>query len=490
MELEVSFPSPRVRAAEYSFMKVNSAAPATSGSHDLRRVEFWPGMSADLDLASVARAAVGVKGVAFRDPLRFLEIYENTISTRQRYTSGKRMTRFDNLTHLGSNELNRLSLPRIPGVTVQLGARVLQPPFAWREAEPHYLAISFTYNTNAFFRILSMLHEEGHIGTEHIEQLLDCACLRLAELYRAQSHFLIRHINNNFNMWLISKVIESLVGRRCYDADQQEPQQTRRSLATAITLAASHKHLPLHEKMGVALGKGATFIEARFADRARRATAARDAQSEAHCFFGRSLVIDHRTHLVQSIENTGLRFGRCVLAVVLDDVAESVDDLLWLQDLLNEFSFLTVRLLTNTAQISINFSAQMLASVLRAPVFNELRAHYGGRFRVTRLYCPFISFQSNYLPPVARRAIAAADIVFVKGANFFETCQLPEKETFHAFVVCGSVSQRYTGCPVGSGVFAHVPAGVAGYRHARRPERVQTLWMTVDRATASSQPAR
>ena len=64
---------------------------------------------------------------------------------------------------------------------------------------------------------------------------------------------------------------------------------------------------------------------------------------------------------------------------------------------------------------------------------------FGNQFKVTKIYCPFISFQTNYLPPNAKRVIKESDVVYIKGANFFETCQIPEKKSFHVFVVFGPI---------------------------------------------------
>jgi hypothetical protein len=170
-----------------------------------------------------------------------------------------------------------------------------------------------------------------------------------------------------------------------------------------------------------------------------------------------------------------LRKNSFTLAAILDDATETVNDLLWMQSLMDQFRFLKVNLLVNTAQISINFSTELLAQVLRAEPFRSLRGRLGGQFLITETYCPFISYQTNYLTPEARRVIASADAVYIKGANFFETCQIPDKETFHAFVVFGPVSRGYTGLRDFEGVFAHVPAGRTGYVHRLAPHKNMNL---------------
>ncbi|HEX2971198.1 MAG TPA: hypothetical protein VHP11_02625 [Tepidisphaeraceae bacterium] len=429
-----------------------------------RKVEFWPGLAARVDLQRLAVSAIPVKGVRYHSPLRFLEIFANTKAAPER--------------ELGWKEVEEGFLPKIPGVSVRLGEEIPQPPFAWREADAQYLATSFTYNTNAFFRIFTSLHALGHLDASAIEPLMDNACLLLTRLYRARNCHLIRNINNNLNMYLISKVVEHLVGRRCYDAQCQELRPTTASFSAALTLASEHKHLSVHEKMAVALGKGVAFIESRMRDGVLAKAALTEVQNASFQFHRKRLAIDHRANLLHMVATAGAAGGSFTLAVILDDATETVDDLLWLQDLMEEFPYFKAHLLVNTAQISVNFSAQMLRLAWQAPILRSLASRLGSQLLITRTFCPLISFQSNYLPPAARRVLEDADMVYIKGANFFETCQIPEKPTVHAFVVYGPISRYYTGLQDLDGVFAFLPAGTAGYRHPRTGEPIQTLLET------------
>src|SRR5207248_673480 len=92
----------------------------------------------------------------------------------------------------------------------------------------------------------------------------------------------------------------------------------------------------------------------------------------------------------------------------------------------------------------------------------------------------------DYLPPRARRIIEGADAAHVKGANYFETCQIPGKETCHAFTVYGPISRTYTGLRDFDAVFAHLPAGTAGYAHHREPDQIVTLRDVVRRRDAEA----
>jgi hypothetical protein len=283
-------------------------------------------------------------------------------------------------------------------------------------------------------------------------------------------------------MYLISKTVEFLVGKRCYDSERQELLSTRRSLAEALVMARDHENLPVLEKMGVALGQGVSFMESRMRGAKLDRTEAWTVQETAHQFYRKQIAVDHRLKLLELISGGGSRRKGFSLAVVLDDATETVDDLLWLQDLLELFPFLKVHLLANTAQISINFSSHMLKAIWRARSFGGLVRRLGTQFFVTEIYCPFISFQTNFLPTNAHRVIEESDAVFIKGANFFETCQIPEKDCFHAFVVFGPISRQLTGLENLDGVFAFLPAGAHGYTHRGGSQAVTTLSDTVNNA--------
>jgi hypothetical protein len=430
-------------------------------------ISFWEGMEADIDLSSVLRRAVPVKGVLAPAPLRFLEIYCGVVgSARARSADRQR---------LSWPEIRAKFLPNIPGVRTHIGERHDQPPFTWRECDPVHLCVSFTYNSSAFFRILSMLYDRRVIQYADISSLLDKACLTLSQLYAAKEHFLLRNINNNFNMFLISKVIESLVSKQLYDSDIQELETTRASLAVAIEDVPEHDRLPMLEKMALSLGRGVSFLEGRIRDgRLSKADAQKIAEA-TYSYFGDGLKIDHRKKLLDMIADAGLHRGAFMLTAILDDAAESILDFLWLRDALEEFPFLTVHLLVNSAQISINFSIQMLADILEHAAFRGLTERLNKSFFVTDMYCPLISFQEGYFPTRAQAVIDRSDTVYVKGANFFETCQIAHKHTFHAFVVYGPVSRTYTGLKDFDAVFVHLPPGEVGFVHRKPPSTITTL---------------
>ena len=121
----------------------------------------------------------------------------------------------------------------------------------------------------------------------------------------------------------------------------------------------------------------------------------------------------------------------------------------------------------------------MLDAILGNSHFKVLAHRFGDQIEFLDAYCPFISFQTNYLTCAAARLVDRADLVFVKGANFFETLQLVEKKTFYAFVVYGPVSRACTGLSDYDAVWAYVPAGMSGYEFSNNGAVERTLCQTV-----------
>jgi hypothetical protein len=433
------------------------------------RIEFWPGRAADIDLHRLAANAVSVKGVAHENPCRLLEIYGNLP------VSSPVLSKTVSFSLPSPTEVSEHFLPQVPGVEAPLGPTVYQPPFLWVDCDPRHIALNFTYTTNAFYRIFKNLADAGRIPAGQVPELLDQACLLLSHVYRANEHAHLKYINNNLNMFMVSRVVERIVGRATYSSDAQEVRLTAQSLVVALAHVAEHASLELPQQMALALGQGVAFVEAVIASRDFETADEVRTQETMYRYVERPLAVDHRSQLIDRVAAADAEGKPFELCAILDDTVESVDDLLWMQTMLLRFRALRVNVLVNTAQISINFSAEMLDQVLASPQFSHLAQWLGQRFEATRLYCPLISFQWNYFTKQTRTAIDRADAVYVKGLNFFETCQLPHKDAYHAFVVYGPISRQYTGLQDFEGVFARLPPQVVGYEHSTAADGIRTL---------------
>jgi len=441
------------------------------------KVKFWDGLEADLDVHDTASRSLSVKGATSENPLRFMEIYANWPPLGGNARSGFVL---DQSIHsfaspMSYEEVKAQFFPVINGVKVDIGSAIELPPFCWRDADVGKLAVSFTYNANAFYRIFRNLSAEGKIPADQVNNLVDRGCVLLSQIYRAGQHHVIKHINNNFNMFLISRVVEEIVGREVYSSEAQELVLTRQSLEEALKLTLEMNRYSVFEKMGFALGMGVAFMEQHIRQRESAVKVREEAQTSAFGFYSNSLAIDDRTKFLARIEAAIARNGSFRLTAILDDATETVADLLWMQDLMKIFPGFRVNFLVNTAQTSINFSTHMLGAVLGHPSFRKLAESIGKQFSVTKIHCPFISFQTNYLPVKAWAVIDQADSIYVKGANFFETCQFPQKDSFHAFVVYGPVSRSYTGLKDYDPVFVHLPEGQLGFVHNQNPREILNL---------------
>jgi len=432
-------------------------------------IEFWDGATLDVDIRSIASTAVPVKGKLYTNPCRLLDIYGNTSHSK----SGSQICL--GMRNYSDEEINSIFLPKIPGVTLHLGEGIYHPPFIWSDCHPTAIATSFTYSTNAIYRILSNLAESGHLPENEIEPLLDRACLLLTSVYKSNQHSILKHMNNNLNMYLISKVVEVLVGKKTYDVEYQEMGLTSKALKFALTIVEEHAGLTPKQQMALALGKGVAFVERHAQSSFLSKKILQSISEVTYKYTENGIAIDDRDKLIEMIVSANEGGRKITMCAILDDTAESIDDLLWMQQLIVLYPYFNINLLVNTAQVSINFASHMLDAVFQSRIFLALAVRLGSQLTITRTYCPLISLQSNLFDASARKAILEADFVFVKGLNFFETCQLKDKDVFHSFVVYGPISRTYTGLPDLAGVFAFLPAGVAGYEHSVDPSRVSTL---------------
>jgi hypothetical protein len=345
----------------------------------------------------------------------------------------------------------------------------------WGDCSPQVLVVNFTYNTNAIYRIMNNLNRQGLIGSSQLDGLMDQACLLLSHIYQQEDAYILKHLNNNINMYLISRVVEELVGKAVYDVDQQEPQLTRASLEQTLKSLGAYSSNSVSEYMALALGRGVTFHEQAFSTGCLEGSEHAGGKAKTYHYTEELLVMDDRQHLIDRVfkaEDEGRDIRMCA---ILDDTSETVFDLLWMQELMKRCRHFHVELLLNRLQVSINFSSDMMVRVLDNEHFSELRRRLGSQLLIRHIFCPLISYQGNLLTGTAHNALHAADFVYIKGLNFFETCQIGSKDRYHAFVVLGPISQLYTGLQDYDGVFVHIPSGVMGYTHDRDNSRIRTL---------------
>jgi hypothetical protein len=145
------------------------------------------------------------------------------------------------------------------------------------------------------------------------------------------------------------------------------------------------------------------------------------------------------------------------------------------QEIIRATGHLEMVFLVNRYPVSNNIALDTFDDLLADEYFGDLsRYRSDGRVRVQVEGQVFRSFEYNYLSPAARDMLEQSSLVFIKGANFFETLQPTGTIRYHGFTVYGYTSAMLSGCPEGSGVFARIPAGQAGYEYSG-PANVRTL---------------
>lgn len=430
-------------------------------------IEFWKGHKADVDLDELRHHAVPVKGKIYHDPGRCLEIFGNL---------GNPTNETDLATFYASDFLVEQSYLQLKsGIRIPFGEGIYQPPFVWQDCSPVILAKNLIYSTNAFFRIFSNLADQNLIPAAEVDSLLDQACLELSRMYKLQDSLVMKFINNNLNMYLTFMIVEHLVGKRIFDSECQEPLLTARSLDQTLGSIGTYATASVTQQMALALGRGVAFFEKFVGAKSPSHANQPIVEDRTYSYFDNSMAIDHRQHLIERVQTTNDQGITLSMCAIVDDTSETVFDLLWMQQLLENNRHFRINLLLNKAQVSINFSSNMLNKVLSNRHFHGLASRLNSQLFVFETFCPLMSFQTNALTQQAWRVIESSDFVYVKGLNFFETCQIARRDTYHAFVVYGPVSRLYTGLNEFDAVFAHVPKGAEGYVHNRNQARIVTL---------------
>ena len=232
-------------------------------------------------------------------------------------------------------------------------------PFLWKDCSPSKLAVNFTYNTNAIFRILSNLADQNLIPKTKVTNLLDRACLLLCQIYKFHNNSIIKHINNNINMYIISKIIETLLGQEIYSAEYQEPVITARSLEHTLKTVDNYARLSTLQLMAISLGSGVAFIEEYIGTEEQIRADKILIEERIFAYAENPIAIDHRNKLINRVKTSDSMGVPITMCTILDDTAETVYDLLWIssvQMLVEQKQLVTMHL--------VGFSATMFSKCL------------------------------------------------------------------------------------------------------------------------------
>ena len=170
--------------------------------------------------------------------------------------------------------------------------------------------------------------------------------------------------------------------------------------------------------------------------------------------------IDDRLQLLKDVADHP---GGHVL-LILDDNGELVFDLALFQEFLRLDHRLRISIAVNRFPVSNNIALPFLAEILADDLFRFMREQQNERRVVLIEERQLLhAFDPASCTQALRLALAEADIVYIKGANFFEVFQAPARVRYYGFVVFGRMSSQLSGCQKGQNVLARVPGDRPGY---------------------------
>ncbi len=429
--------------------------------------DFWTTKLGEVDFSRLGSDSIQVKGTRYRQPNRCLEIFGNTVDGP--WPSEEIPIRYRKLKE------GVYSLDLEGGGQLELGPQIPQPPYSWGVCDSEVLIQSFSYTTNAVFRVLDGLAKINSVPAKQIDVLLDEVCKVISRVYRIDNGHFAQCINNNVNMYIISKSVEAVVGKAVYDCVNQEPTLASNTLYGTLRELPRYICADLREQIALAIGRGFAQYEHLVTEKPSSEDISHHVFDQTVAYSGGRISIDNRNHFIGRLNQAEEAGGTLRLCVILDDVSESVFDLCWIQQAIMKYSCLSVYILVNVFQVSINVSSRCLSEMIKDDAFRALREYVGKRVFIRKTECPLISFQMTTFSSKDIDLINKSDIVYVKGLNFFETCQIRHKEVYYSFVVYGPTSQQITGLNDLESVFAFVPAGEVGYSHSACKSRIITL---------------
>jgi uncharacterized protein with ATP-grasp and redox domains len=337
-------------------------------------------------------------------------------------------------------------------------------PFPLRLASPAKLSHSFRWiDANVKVQIEKALLQKN-ASREECRIIANCALSIYSYILKHEQYSLALAINFNHSMFIQDRVLSLLLGPRQYLASDSLLKRSR--IANDIALRYLEQLAPVSEKvlcklsvfMGIvwtnsdelqeAYLEGVTTLLSEIETRLRIAE--------------RPWCIDH-TDSFLSMMNTSS--GPSAM-VVLDDNGESIFDLALFQSLMQGNPRITLTFLVNKFPVSTNISLDAMSDILDKPYFRNLRQEVArGRASILVEEQPFRSFEQSYLTRKSREAVQESDVLYVKGANFFETFQITYKHRFYALAVQEFTTRMLTGCTEGSGIFVELMEGQDGYSY-------------------------
>ncbi|MBV6426826.1 MAG: hypothetical protein KIPDCIKN_01339 [Haliscomenobacter sp.] len=285
-------------------------------------------------------------------------------------------------------------------------------------------------------------------------------------LLKAEAYFLALNINFNYSMAIQERILHVLFRNLGLGFNDFLLKEGRLNNRIALEMLRQYTVLSPRRVVDLATFMGVAWANHQMDKKGGSGRLDFDsylAELEKHLNMeGRLWEIDHFDHFMKDLQPACET--QFILAVILDDNGESIFDLAFIQILMKNFSYLNVALIVNAYPISNNISFPLVEELLDDHYFKELFNFFSsGRLKIVVERQRFRSFELSHLFEETRNVLMKSNLLYVKGANFFETLQLVDISRYYCFTVFSLTSQILTGCKKNSGVFAKVPAGRTGY---------------------------
>jgi Damage-control phosphatase ARMT1-like domain len=347
-------------------------------------------------------------------------------------------------------------------------------PFPFRLASAAKLDHSFRWiDTNMKLQVEKSLLPR-RAPAEACRLVAESALAIYSHLLKQEDHLLARAINFNHSMFLQDRILALLLGPAYHLGSASVRERGRVANDIALRYLEELGQVPERRLFELSVFMGTVWTAGEELQRGWRPDHPEATLEQVE----RQLRLGERGWGVDHVERFGAavrRPGGMSLLVVLDDNGESMFDLAIVQQVVRAEPGVRATLLVNRYPVSDNISLPTLDHALAQPYFAELRRRVtDGGVTILLEAQPFRSFEPAYLAPATRAAIDRCDLLYVKGANFFETFQVVDKHRFHALAVHEVTSELLTGCPRGSGIVAELRPGQDGYAY-RGPGDVTPL---------------
>jgi hypothetical protein len=346
-------------------------------------------------------------------------------------------------------------------------------PFPLRLASPRKLIHTLVWIDTNIKTTVESIAKLYMIPPSVIRYIAEMALTIYSYLIKQEDYYLARSINFNYSMFLQDRILNLIFGDDIYLSANWLQEQ--RQLANHIALqllknlgALSYRQIcTLSVFMGV-IWASHESVQQDFRTNPAATLGTIDTQLSAQ---QANWCIDHIDQFLAEVGTDPQK----PIVVILDDNGESVFDIALFQRLLNDTGELSVNFVVNRYPVSNNIALDMFQALLKDPYFADLKQHFQQRRATLHVESqPFRSFEPAHLQPETLDAIRHSQATYIKGVNFFETCQFPDITRYHCFTVYGHTSMLLTGCAEGKGAFVKLNPGQTGYTYYSQ-ERIETL---------------